>query len=406
MEHLKNDKPLDSSTEHNDADKPEGEQYYRLVPASAPSGEQEQRLNLTQLFRYYWKRRTIFYWCIGACFAIGLFLALSSPSEYSSQATIIPEYELQDRVNEIIESYGLLFGLSGSIRENRTPSYLLRLYPHMINSVDFKRKLMNKSFQYGNRDSTVSLQQYFTDLHQPSGLQTLYNYTFGLPGTLLNTMQSSPETPVSTPQDTTQTNQDSDFPILELNSSERKAIGALSGRISASYDRQTGIVSISASMPEADLAPKVVRLVLETLHEEASAYKTAKGRLYLDFLESQQLQQKQNLEKDRQALIDFNGAASQPLNKRMELQSNYETSLDQYNTLTQQLQRMKLNIQEQLPTFRILDDITTPSTQIQPKRKLMILLSILLGFFIAFSWVTTSFLIKKSKGNLAAESNT
>ena len=376
------------------------------MPASDPSGEQERRLNLSQLFRFYWGRRTIFYWCIGAFFAIGLFFALSSPSEYSSSTTIIPEYELQDRVNEIIESYGLLFGLSGSIRENRTPSYLLRLYPHMINSVDFKRKLMNKSFQYGNRDSTVSLQQYFTELHQPSVLHTFYTYTFGLPGLLLNAMQSSSGGSVPLSQDTTRTNQDSDFPILELNSSERKAIRALSSRISASYDRQTGIVTISASMPEADLAPKVVKLVLETLHQKASAYKTAKGRLYLDFLESQQVQQKQSLEKARQALIDFNGADSQPLNKRMELQSNYETNLDQYNTLTRQLQRMKLNIQEQLPTFRILDDITTPGAQVQPKRKLMVLLSILLGFFAAFSWVTISLLVKKSKASLFAEANT
>ena len=374
-----------------------------MVPVSEPSREQERRLDLSQLLRYYWKRRTIFYWCLGAFFAIGLFFAISSPSEYSSRATIIPEYELQDRVNEIIESYGLLFGLSGSIRENRTPSYLLKLYPHMINIVDFKRKLMNKSFQYGSRDSVVSLHRYFTEIHQPSGLHTLYNYTFGLPGLLLNTMQSSPEETVPAPQDTAQTNPESDFPILKLNSSERKAIRALSSRIATTYDRQTGIVTISASMPKAELAPKVVKLVLETLHEEASAYKTAKGRLYLDFLESQQTQQKQNLEKARQELIDFNSADSQPLNKRMELQSNYETNLDQYNTLTRQLQRMKLNIQEQLPTFRILDDITTPGAQVQPKLKLMVLLSILLGFFVAFSWVTIVFLVQKSKGNLSAE---
>lgn len=374
-----------------------------MVPVSEPVEKEERRLNLTQLLRYYWQKRTIFYWCLGAFFAIGLFFALSSPAEYSSKATIIPEYELQDRVNEIIESYGLLFGLTGSIRENRTPSYLLKLYPHMINSVSFKRKLIHKSFQYSNRDSTVSLGQYLTDIHQPSVLHTLYNYTFGLPGLVLNTMKSSPDTSNPTSRDTAQTNQTSSFPILKLTNSERKAIRAVSGRISATYDRRTGIVAISASMPEADLAPKVVKLVLETLHEEASAYKTAKGRLYLDFLESQQARQKQHLEEARQKLINFKGAKNQPLNKRMELQSSYETNLDQYNTLTRQLQRMKLNIQEQLPTFRILDDITAPGTQIQPKRKLIVLLSIVLGFFVAFSWVTISLLLKKSTGNLFPE---
>jgi hypothetical protein len=332
---------------------------------------------------------------MGAFLAMGLFFALASPSEYSSSTSIIPEYELQDRVNEIIESYGLLFGLTGSISENRTPSYLLELYPHMINSIDFKRKLMHKPIHYRAKDSSVTLHQYFTKLHQPSVLHTLYNYTFGLPGMLLNAMQSG-KTQSPAPQDTSQPGPEQNFSILELSSSERQVAQTLTSRITAIYNRQ-GMVRISARMPTADFAPKLVKLVLETLHEEASAYKTAKGRLYRDFLESQQVQQKQRLEEARQKLITFNGADSQPLNKRMELQSNYETNLDQYNTLTQQLQRMKLNIQEQLPTFRILDDITTPGTQVQPKRKMMIFLSLLLGFLVAFSWITGSFLVRESK---------
>ncbi|MCW9709181.1 GNVR domain-containing protein [Fodinibius salsisoli] len=330
--------------------------------------------------------------------AVGLFFALASSSQYTSNASIIPEYELQDRVNEIIESYGLLFGLTGSIRENRTPSYLLRLYPHMINSVDFKRTLMSKPFQYGSTDSSVTLHQYFTQMYRPPLLNSLYDYTFGLPGKILSAMQSGETSPpASTAQDTSQSHQQSDFPILDLSPSERQVARAFSSRITATYDRQTGIVRISARMPEANTAPQVVQLVLETLHEKASDYKTAKGRQYLDFLESQQLRQKQQLDKARQELIEFNGADSQPLNRRMELQSTYETALDQYNTLTQQLQRMRLNIEEQMPTFRILDDITTPGTQIKPKRKLMIFLSLLLGFFVAFSWITISFLLKESE---------
>lgn len=332
---------------------------------------------------------------MGAFLAIGLVFAFFSSEEYSSGASVIPEYELQDRVNEVIESYGLLFGLTGSIRENRTPSYLLELYPYMINSVAFKYKLMHKPFEYAEQDTTITMYQYFTDLYQPSVLHSLYSYITG-------PSQPEPDTtaqtePGLTDEDPTGTGLQLEVPILSFNPDERKVINELSERITAGFQRSTGIVRVSASMPESDLAAKLVKLTLQTLHEEASSYKTAKARLYRDFLETQQSQSGKELEEARRELIKFNKTGSQSLNERMELQSNYEISLDHYNTLTQQLKRMELNIQEQLPTFRLLDDITVPSEQVKPKRELIVLLSILLGFFAAISWITASFILTKAK---------
>src|SRR5699024_11009570 len=200
-----------------------------------------------------------------------------------------------------------------------------------------------------------------------------------------------------TTRDTLSTNGSSKFSIRQFTGKERKVINALSTRITASYSRQTGIVHISGNMPEAKLTPQVVRLILQTLHERASAYKTAKGRNYLEFLEKQQAQQKEERGKARDRLIALNGAASQPRNKRLERQSNYETNLEQYNSLSRQLHRIQLTIQEQLPAFRKLDDSTAPGTQIQPNRKLTVLLSLILGLFIAFSWVTILFLFDKRR---------
>lgn len=260
---------------------------------------------------------------------------------------------------------------------------------------------MHQPFEYKKADS-LTLYQYFTEIHRPSMLNTMYNYTFGLPSTIMNSMQAAPPSRAdiaSARQKNKQRQERSEFPIINLNPGEPKVMNELSSRITASYNRQNGTVHISATMPEATLAPKVVQLVLQTLHKQASAYKTAKGRSYLHFLEKQQAQQKEELEKARSRLIEFSGATSQPLNKRMELQSNYETNLDQYNSLSSQLHRIKLTIQEQMPTFRILDDITTPGSQVQPNRKLIVVLSLVLGFLLAFSWITVLFFIDKAKGS-------
>lgn len=342
---------------------------------------------------------------MGIFFILGVIFALFSPEEYTSNASVIPEYELQDKVNEVIESYGLLFGMTESTRENRTPSYLLELYPHMINSVAFQQELMHKPFDSSGQDTTLTMFQYFTGIHRPSFFHTLYNYTLGLPGTLLSASKSKPvpaESLKAAPEDSSERANRTDIPILSFSPDERKVLNELSGRITATFERRTGIVRVSATMPESDLAAKLVKLTLETLHEKAGSYKTGKARIYQDFLKVQQSKSEEELEKARRELIEFNNADGQQLNKRMELQSSYEVHLDHYNTLTQQLNRIELNIQEQIPAFRLLDDITLPSEQIQPKRNLIIFLSLVLGFFVAVAWITVSFILAKNEWSLSS----
>jgi len=389
---------LTPSTKDSKSSSSDDQQYYRLVPLSASNAEKQQRLSFKELLNCFYRKRTVCYWFIGTFLIIGLLLAFTTPKNYSSGVTVVPEYELQDRVNEVIESYGLLFGLTGSIREEQRPAYLLKLYPHMISSVSFRQKLMHKPLEYDKADTSITLYQYFTALNKPTISQKIYRYTLGLPNTIMKAVQTpSPETKMASTSDTLGAESSSLFPIKEFTAKEKRVMATLAERITATYDRQSGVLQITAAMPKAKLAPQVVQLVLKTLHEQATDYKTSKGKKYVDYLQKKQKQQKKELEKARQRLITFKKTNSQPLNERMKLQSDYEANLDQYNALTTQLGRIKLTIREQMPTFQILDDITTPGTKVQPKRKLIVFLSLILGTFLALCWITVSFFIDKTR---------
>lgn len=346
--------------------------------------------------RYYWEKRRIIYWGLGIFLALGLFFAFFSPVEYESETSIIPEYELQDRINEIIESYGLLFGLTGSIRENRTPSYLLELYPYMINSSDFQQRLMHYPFRYERRDTTITMFDYFTKVYQPSLTHTIYRYTIGLPGTIMNAVQPGrdQENPPVSEADSVEKISPvpgSQFPIPDLSAREKRVINELSSRITATYMRGIGIVNIETRMPEPMLAATLAQLTLEVLYEKAREYKTGKGKVYLQFLETQRSQAQAELEEAREELIQFRNAEQQLLNERLELQSNYEAGLSRYNSILEQINRIDADIQEQLPVFRILDDITLPSQKSEPNRRLIIAFSLLLGLFLAICWITVLF---------------
>lgn len=394
------------SQEHNNQKSEsdsEQEQYYRLVPAEQSRTYEYGTISLTEFLRYYWEKRPVIYWSLGIFLALGLFFAFFSPVEYKSEASIIPEYELQDRVNEIIESYGLLFGLTGSIRENRTPSYLLELYPYMINSMDFQRRLIHHPFRYERRDTTITMFDYFTKVYRPSLTNTIYRYTIGLPGTIANALQPGKDQempPVSGTDSVAHISPvpDSQFPIPDLDPREQRVINELSSRITATYLRGIGIVHVETRMPEPRMAATLTQLTLEVLYEKAREYKTAKGDLYLQFLETQRGQAQAELKEAREELIQFRNSEQQLLNERMELQSTYEAALSRYNSILEQINRIEADIQEQLPVFRILDDITLPGQKSEPNRKMIITFSLLLGIFLAVCWITILFFGSRLRG--------
>ncbi|MDR8392611.1 hypothetical protein NC796_15755 [Aliifodinibius sp. S!AR15-10] len=377
---------------------------YRLVPVEESKRYDFSTISLFDLFRYYLEERRIFYWCIGLFLAIGLFFAFTSPVEYETRATIIPEYDMQDKVNQLVERYGLIFGLTEGLSGNEAPpTFLLRLYPYMVESVRFKQQLIRRPFDYSEVDSSITLYDYFTDFDRPSVFETIHRYTLGLPELLSQSDESRSRfesVPIYTTRDSlNDTTVVTRFPILDIPAHEQSVINKVNNRVNASYERQTGIITIRAKMPTPELAATAVQLTLQELYEQASAYKTEKGRLYMDFLNRQLDLAGQSLKDAREALMEFNQTENQPLNERMRLQSNYEESLDRYNTVLRQRNRLESNIQEQLPPFRILDDITIPGTKSEPNRKLIIILSLLTGFFMALGWTTVVFLKSKLSQN-------
>ncbi len=265
---------------------------------------------------------------------------------------------------------------------------------------------MREPFTYGNSGKKITLYEYFTEIHRPSLMASLKKYTIGLPGTIAATVASDEAgRQQSTSSDSLSTQKVSSgrYEIMDLSSGEKSVMNQMQSRISASYQRRTGIVSVQAKMPEAELAAKVIQVTLKLLQENVITYKTARGETYRTFLLSQQSEAKSDLDQAREALINFEDQGSQPLNRRMELQSRYRYVLDRYGTLTEQVQRIELTIEKQTQAFRVLDDISVPGQKSEPNRKVILFFSLLLGFFVALTWITITFFTSTLKANAFSE---
>ncbi len=73
--------------------------------------------------------------------------------------------------------------------------------------------------------------------------------------------------------------------------------------------------------------------------------------------------------------------------RREELQSQYELAFNLYNTLSQQLQQKRLQVQEQTPVFSILQPVSVPLSKSAPNRTLIVIVAGILGVIVAIGWI-------------------
>src|SRR5699024_7386081 len=161
----------------------------------------------------------------------------------------------------------------------------------MISSVSFRQKLMHKPLEYDKADTSITLYQYFTALNKPTISQKIYRYTLGLPNTIMKAVQTpSPETKMASTSDTLVAESSSLFPIKDVTAKETLVMAILAERITATYDRQSGVLHITAAMSKAKPAAQFVQLVLKPMHEQVTYDKTSKGKKYVDYLQEKQKQ--------------------------------------------------------------------------------------------------------------------
>lgn len=394
---------LNSPDDHNNLHSaPEQEQYYRLVPAEESRAYEYGTVSFSDFIKHYWQRRRVFYWFTAVFLIFGILFALFSQEEYTAETTITSDYELQDQASEIIESYSTLFGLTGNIRKLRNPAYLLEQYPPLIASTAFQLNLMQQPFTYSGVDSAITLQEYFTKIHRPPLSRLFYSNTFDMFTPSGSASGSGRRFPPSFRSSNSDAQNDADtsakpFPILELNPEIRQVKDELLSRIDATYEHSAGVVRIQTKMPEPELAAILAQLTLRVLHENLRVYKNEKSQMQLEYLQTQQTQAMDELEEARTALVSSGEGENRPFNERLELQSNYEANLNRLNAITEQINRIRADIRNQMPVFRVINDITVPNQKSEPDRVLIITLSLLLGIFLAFCWITAGFFFARLK---------
>lgn len=342
---------------------------------------QEDEIDLLELARTIWSRRWFIAKVTGSFALIGILIAFTSKVEYKSSCRLMPES--QEGMKGDLGGLGGLAGLAGiNLDMGGSGSLTPNLYPEIVKSSSFQLDLINTPIRFENRDTVVSSKNYFQTLDKRSFISYLAEYTIGLPGKILGLFSKIPSTveiPISEP-------------YIRLSKEEFVLLDGFRSRVNLSLESKTGIIAISAEMPDPVAAAEVTQMVVEKLTAAVTAYKVEKAEDHLLFIESRYVESQIQYERKQALVAQFadenkNLSSSIAQIEYQRLQNDMSIAFEVYKGLASQREQAKIKIKEETPVFTILEPVQVPNTKNKPKRKLIVLGAIVVGFFASLGFV-------------------
>lgn len=347
----------------------------QATPPARQSDPDEIEIRLSDVVRFLKDSRwTVLRWALGAL-VVGALYAYLQPNQYTAFVTVMPE--LQTKGGSGLGNLGSLAGLAGINLDGvsgSTEAIRPDLYPSMLQSVPFGLYLLSQPVRVGNRLFTV--QDYLIWSAENSVGSRVWETLFGWLSSddvvAVKAVNNRPQNPAQ--------------PLL-LTQQQEGLIQAMGKRVVAEIDKRTGVITITAKMPDPAVAAAVARLSLDYLTNYVTNYRTGRSRQQVKFL----TQQVTNARRRYQA-AEYQVSAYRDRNRSLflqtakieeqRLQADYLLAQTVYNDLSKQLEQARIKVQEEAPVFQVLEPARVPLRKSEPKRTMMALGSAVFGAIV------------------------
>ena len=226
-----------------------------------------EEIDLLELAKKLWdKRRFIGKYAIIAA-VVGLIVGFSIPREYTSGAKMAPE-GLKNTSGSNLAGLAALAGFDLSSGENME-GINLTLYPDVVQSTPFIVELSQIPVQPQDQGK-MSLYDYIdNEISAP-----WWSYIIRLPMQAIGWITSIGQAS----EDSIQT-----INPLALSRKQSVILKSLSGRLSVTVDKKTGVITASSTMQDPVVAAAVTDSMIRKLEEYMADYRTEKAKRDCDF---------------------------------------------------------------------------------------------------------------------------
>lgn len=316
--------------------------------------------DILAFFQKNWKRAAI-WGIIGG--GVGAVYAFTAQKEFEAKAQLLPELQSSSSLGKL-GGLSALAGLAGVdlSQMNSTEAIRPDLYPNILQSLPFTLHLLQQPVYSSELQKTLTVEAYFEEKNRGWFDQ---------------------ETEIKPPLDPQKLSK-----AVEITKAKENLVKDISKRIAASFDRKTGVISVTTKMPDPVVAAAVANLSIDYLKQYVTTYRTDKARKQVKFLGDQVAEAKrryQSSEVNLASYRDRNRFLAQNTAKIEEqrLQADFLLAQSVYNDLSKQHEQAKIRVEEETPVFKILEPARIPLKKIEPKRLTIIAICTFLGIVVA-----------------------
>lgn len=346
-------------------------------------GLAEVEIDLISLTKKIWKSRKLILKITVLFFITGLIVAFLSRQEFTSSSTFVPQTDTAGSSGNLGGLASLAgINLGGMMGSSEIPP---SLYPKIINSVKFKRTLLQVPITIEEQNITTTYQDYYEDIYVPGVLSSLRKYTIGLPGIILN---PEPDSANLSPADKNEDNSS----LIRISKEEVKHFERLGKQLQIISDDKEGTVELRFNMPEPLMAAQMAKAAEETLQREVIAYKIQNAREQLKYTEEQFEEKRTSFLQKQKELAKFRDrnqhiSSAVAMNKLQSLEAEYNFAFNIYTEIAKQLEQTKLQVSKDTPVFSIINPVSVPIEKSAPNRVLIVIIFTTLGIIAALGWI-------------------
>lgn len=313
---------------------------------------------------------------------IGLLVIFTTAKEYTASSLVVLESDGNSMSS--MGQIGALAGFAGvnlSQMQGNQMALTSDIFPDVIGSRDFLQAISNKQFTFDTKGGEkLKLGQYYVQEKPGNIVIKTLTFIINIPAVILSWFSSAD--PITA--NLSELPQDSSA-ILSISGEELFAIAEIKKRIV--LEEKGKIIKLTVSMPEPLIAAQVNQLVLESLIEYVTEYKTEKQRLNLEFIEDRVAESEKKFEESQMRLASFRdsnqGIISQRLRTREEqIQFEFNIAYNVYNTLKQEYEQTAIQLKKETPVFTVLEKAAIPLGASKPNKPLILIFSVFVGLFL------------------------
>ncbi|MFT7155069.1 MAG: hypothetical protein ACI8Q1_000069 [Parvicella sp.] len=340
----------------------------------------EDEIDLIEVGRLIWLKRNFIIKVVLVSILLGLLIGFTSPKEFKSSCTLIPEAmavdgKLGGSLGGLASLAGIDIGGMAGVNHSINPG----LYRSIAESTPFLLQLLKEQYYFESEGEELSIKDYYKYHFKTSLIVKI----LGLPSKIISFFKSQGSSLPAVASDSS---------IIALSPDEQSFIEDLRGRIVVTMDYELSVVTVDVVMQDARVAAQIVKFTQNYITGYVEKYAVSKSEEQLKSVRRQFEHRKAEFENAQIDLASFRDRnqfvnTAKARSEEDRLQSKYDLAFGIYNQLAQQVESIRLQINEDKPVFTVLEPVRIPVSRSSPRRGLIILICCGLGFVLSSVWI-------------------